>query len=75
MCMTYIPPGNRRFKPKKRNTKQTHATSKKRSRNKKRTKQQATLAECFGFDNFKDALSEAIEASGDALQAKDERNV
>ena len=45
-----------------------------KSNNRKRTKQQSTLAECFGFDDVKGALSKAIEASGNPLQEKDKGN-
>ena len=33
----------------------------------KTQKQQLTLADCFGYDDLKEALNDAIEASGDSL--------
>jgi hypothetical protein len=48
---------------------------KRRSKDKKKTKQQSTLVECFGFEDIKGVLSKAIEASGDTLQEKDKGNV
>ena len=68
-------PGNRQFKPKKGNNKQNQVAVKRKNKNKKNKKQQSKLAECFGFDDVKGALSEAIEASGDTLQDKGKGNV
>ena len=71
MCLSYIPPGGRKFRP---HVERVSQRTKLKRRNKviqsRKQKQQLALAECFGFDEVKGALSEAIEASGDTLIEK-----